>query len=85
MGREHCMHYCDIFFCIIYLYLLSVPGDSVHGFQLVTDKRDVAIYIIWKTGIDIYSLFLSLYCAALFGTTECERYWQARSKMSTVL
>ena len=24
----------------------SVPGDLVHGFLLVTDKRDVAIFII---------------------------------------
>ena len=24
-------------------------------------------------------------CAALSGTTECERYWEARTKMSTVL
>ena len=44
----------------IFVLLLSVPGDSVHGFQPVTDKRDVAICIIWKTEIDIYSLSLTL-------------------------
>ena len=65
------------------LTILSVPYDLVHGFQPVTDKHDVAICIIWKTEIDIYSL--SLYCAALSGTTECEKYWEARSKMPTVL
>ena len=52
--------------------LLSVPYDLVHDFPPVTDKRDVAICIIWKTEIDIYSL--SIYCAALSGTTECEIY-----------
>ena len=38
------------------LPLQSVPDDLVHGFQPVTNKRDVAISIIWKTEIDIYSL-----------------------------
>ena len=56
------------------MLLLSVPYDLVHGFQPVTDERDVAICIIWKT--DIFSL--SLYCAALSGRTECERYWEGR-------
>ena len=36
--------------------VLSVPDDLVHGFRPVTDKRDVAICIIRKTEIDIYSL-----------------------------
>jgi Cellulase M and related proteins len=36
--------------------LLSVPDELVHGFQTVTDKRDVAICVVWKTEIDIYSL-----------------------------
>ena len=74
-----------IILLVVLLCVLSVPYDLVHGFQPVTDKRDVAICIIWKTEIDIFSLSLSLYCAALSGTTECERYWEARSKMSTVL
>ena len=46
--------------------LLSVPGDSVHGFQPVTNKHDIAICIIWKTGIDIYSLSLTRFTALLY-------------------
>jgi hypothetical protein len=42
----------------------------VHGFQPVTDKRNVAICIIWKTEIDIYSLSLTHFTALLYSEQQ---------------